>query len=81
MTKEQLRAARALLDWSRDELQKRSLVSHRAIQYFEAGEREMTAANIAALRAVLEKAGVVFLDNGNEGPGVRLKPSRKGKAR
>ena len=33
----------------------------------------MTAPNIAAIRAALEVAGVLIIDENGEGPGVRLR--------
>jgi hypothetical protein len=33
----------------------------------------MTAANAAGVRAALESAGVIFVDENGEGPGVRLR--------
>jgi hypothetical protein len=33
----------------------------------------MTPDNLAAIRAALEAAGVIFIDENGEGPGVRLR--------
>jgi hypothetical protein len=33
----------------------------------------MTAANATTVRTALEKAGVIFVDENGEGPGVRLR--------
>lgn len=71
MTKEQCRAARALLGWSLDELAKQAEIGRNAIHMFEAGNRTPHRATIKSLRFALEQAGVEFLDNG-KGPGVRL---------
>lgn len=73
ITKEQCRAARALLDWSRDDLSGAAQVAHRTISDFERGARQPIAATAQAMRTALETAGVVFVDENGEGPGVRLK--------
>lgn len=69
----QIKAARALLGWSQDDLAKRSAVSQPTIKRLEAeggelGGRPETGAKI---RRTLEKAGIEFLNGG--APGVRLK--------
>ena len=40
---------------------------------FEKEKRIPTANNLAAIRAALEAAGVIFVDENGEGPGVRLR--------
>jgi transcriptional regulator with XRE-family HTH domain len=69
----QSRAARALIGWSREDLAKASNVSLRTIVDFERAAREPHAATLTALRLALEIAGVVFIAENGEGPGVRLK--------
>jgi transcriptional regulator with XRE-family HTH domain len=81
LTSAQIRAARALLRWSAEDLARRSLLSVATVRRAELTEEEtsMTAANDLAVRRALEAAGVIFIDeNGGAGPGVRLsKPQRK----
>jgi hypothetical protein len=36
----------------------------------------MTAANAASVRAALESAGVIFVEENGEGPGVRLRKEK-----
>ncbi|TIN10480.1 MAG: helix-turn-helix transcriptional regulator [Mesorhizobium sp.] len=72
----QTRAARALLNWSQGELSETAGVARATIAEFEGGRRQPIANNIAAIRAALEKSGVIFLDGGqcvDGGPGVRLR--------
>lgn len=78
----QLRAARALLRWSALELAVASEVGVATIRRAEVveGEIPVTNANEAALRRALEAAGVEFIDENGEGPGVRLKKSAKKKS-
>jgi transcriptional regulator with XRE-family HTH domain len=66
----QCRAARALIEWSRDELAGASKVALRTIVDFERGAREPRAATLEALRRALETAGVEFTNG--ERPGVRM---------
>ncbi len=77
----QMRAARALLRWSAEELAGRSSVSMRTIRRAELadGETAMTAANQNAIRQVLESAGVEFIDENGGGAGVRFKKRQSSK--
>jgi transcriptional regulator with XRE-family HTH domain len=77
MTPEQCRAARALLDWSQEDLAQRSRLAARTVRYFEKDMRESRPANLAALQKALERAGVVFIAENGGGPGVRLKRKAK----
>jgi hypothetical protein len=69
----QIRAARALLRWSAEDLARESLLSVATIRRAELSEKEtsMTAANDVAVRRALEAAGVEFIDGNGGGPGVR----------
>ncbi|RWQ16121.1 MAG: transcriptional regulator [Mesorhizobium sp.] len=75
LTPGQCRAARALVDWSREYLAEQSKISHRTIVDFEREARDPRDLTKNALRASLERAGVKFLAEGEAvegGPGVRL---------
>jgi transcriptional regulator with XRE-family HTH domain len=70
----QVKAARALLAWSQGALAEASGVSEPTVARLEAqdgdlGGRVDTGAKILA---ALEAAGVIFLEDNGEGPGVRL---------
>jgi transcriptional regulator with XRE-family HTH domain len=71
----QIRAARALLRWSAEELARQSSVSLRTIRRAELseGRATMTQANNLSLRRALESAGIEFIDENGGGPGVRLR--------
>lgn len=73
----QVRAARGLLAWSQDQLADTSGVPRRTIVRFELGEGEPQRRTLAAIRAALEAAGVVFVDENGGGPGVRLRKERE----
>jgi DNA-binding transcriptional regulator YiaG len=61
MSPEQSRAARGWLGWSQVELARRANVSVGTVRSFEAGQREPMANNIAAMRRVIEAAGIRLL--------------------
>ena len=67
----QRRAARALIDMGQSVLARRAVVSRDTIVDFE--NRTPIANNLVAIRAALEAAGVIFIDENGEGPGVRLR--------
>jgi transcriptional regulator with XRE-family HTH domain len=73
MKRSQLRAARALLEWSQERLAEASGVSLPTIKRLEPGEGPITGRfdTVEKLRRALEVAGVEFT-NGHE-PGVKLK--------
>jgi len=75
LTSAQIRAARALLRWSAEELARETAIGVTTIRRAELtdGETSMTAANDLAVRRALESAGVEFIDENGGGAGVRLK--------
>jgi transcriptional regulator with XRE-family HTH domain len=73
ITPAQSRAARGLLDWSRDQLAQRCEIAKRTIVRFEASEGETRPGTLNAIRAALEAAGVEFVAENGGGAGVRLK--------
>ncbi|WP_376097543.1 helix-turn-helix transcriptional regulator [Roseomonas sp. CCTCC AB2023176] len=75
LTPGQCRAARALLDWTQDELARRAEVSRGTIQGFEGGQHALHRSSAAAMRRALEVGGALLLDaDADGGPGVRLAP-------
>jgi ribosome-binding protein aMBF1 (putative translation factor) len=73
MNASQCRAARALLDWSQEQLAAQSHVSVTTLRNFERGATVPMANNLSAIRAALEAAGVEFIPENGGGPGVRLR--------
>jgi transcriptional regulator with XRE-family HTH domain len=69
----QSRAARALIEWSQEELAANANLSLSTIRDFEKSRRLPHVNNLAAIRRALEDAGVVFIAENGDGPGVRLK--------
>jgi DNA-binding XRE family transcriptional regulator len=73
LTSEQCRAARALLDWTQDDLAAHAEVSRSTVRGFEGGQHGLQRATATAIRRALESGGVIFLDSSADcGPGVRL---------
>jgi hypothetical protein len=72
----QCRAARGLIDMGQAELTRRAVVRRDAIADLENGSRTLSPDNVAAIRAALAAAGVIFIDENGEGPGVRLRKKR-----
>ena len=81
LTSAQIRAARALLRWSAEDLARASTLGVTTIRRAELTEDQtsMTAANDLAVRRALEAAGVEFIDGDGGGPGVRLRHPRRPK--
>lgn len=75
ITGAQLRAGRALVRWRAEDLATEARVGVATVRRAEQndGPVAMTAANEAAIRRALEKAGVIFIEGDGEGPGVRLR--------
>jgi len=77
---EQLRAARALIGWSREDLAKKSGVGAGTIKDFELNGSDPKQGTVQKWRRALEQAGVEFIDPADgKGPGVRLRDLREGK--
>lgn len=79
----QIRAARALLRWSAEDLARASAVGLTTIRRAELTDQQtsLTAANDLAIRRALEKAGVEFIIENGGGPGVRLRDRRPSRFR
>ena len=73
ITPPQSRAARGLLSWSRDQLAEASGVPPRTVADFELGNTAPRQTTVTKLQSALEAAGVIFIDQNGEGPGVRLR--------
>ena len=74
VTSEQIKMARAALSWSVTDLSKNSSVSVRTIHRMEAenGLATATPGNIRLIVSTLEAAGIEFIGEPDNGPGVRL---------
>jgi transcriptional regulator with XRE-family HTH domain len=71
LTPAQCRAARALLNWSQEDLVAHAKIAKKTIADFERGATTPRRQTLAQIAAAFEQAGVEFL-NGNA-PGVRVR--------
>jgi transcriptional regulator with XRE-family HTH domain len=71
----QCRAARALLDWSQDELAENAQVARATVADFERNARTPMRQNLLSIVSTFEAAGVAFIKEtkGGEGVGVRFR--------
>ncbi len=75
ITSEQIRAAKAIIRWSGEDLARAAGVSLSSIRRIEAASGIPKAQNmrtVLAIRAALEAAGVDFIGSPDDRPGVRL---------
>ena len=80
LTIEQVRAARGLLGWSQSDLAKRAGLSLPTVKRVEAGTGPRVSEEARTkLQRTLESAGVVFIDENGDGPGVRLRKRQERK--
>lgn len=71
ITAQQIRAARALLGWTQQQLADKAKISLNAVNRIERGVVDARSSTVDAVRRALEKAGVEFLFQGRGG--VRLR--------
>ncbi len=69
ITPAQCRAARALLDWSQQQLADASKIGNATIRNFEGGKTEPQHATLDVLQRCFEAAGIEFIN----GTGVKLR--------
>jgi len=78
ITPAQSRSARALLDWSREQLAEQSEVALRTIVDFERGAREPRKITLLALKSALERSGIEFINTPEREGVVRLRKTDSG---
>lgn|SRR5262249_22621182 len=80
LTPKQLRAARAMVGWSREDLAEKSGVSAITTKQFENGDTDPRLSTLHKWRRALEAAGVMFIDpnalSAEGGAGVRLRAGK-----
>jgi transcriptional regulator with XRE-family HTH domain len=69
----QIRAARALLGWSQQQLADKAIVSLNAVARLEKGIVDSRVSTVQAVEAALSKAGIEFIARNEKGEGVRLR--------
>jgi DNA-binding XRE family transcriptional regulator len=73
ISKEQCRAGRALLNWSRKELALIADIAERTLVDFERGARNPHTQTLTAIRVAMEENGILFIEENGGGVGVRFK--------
>jgi predicted transcriptional regulator len=78
LTSEQIRGARSMLRLEQTELADRAGVSLETIKRIEKTPGTISAlvGTLDKIRRALESAGVIFVEEDGEGPGVRLKKGK-----
>lgn len=72
ITPRQIRAARALLGWSQQELADRAIISLNALVRLENEKVDPRVSTVTAIETALRKAGIEFLGSDASGEGVRI---------
>ena len=76
MVPAQSRAARGLLGWSQQQLAEAACIGIVTVRQFENNAAQPRGATLDVMRRAFEAAGVVFVEENGEGPGVRLRKER-----
>jgi transcriptional regulator with XRE-family HTH domain len=77
----QCRAARALIDWSQQDLANHAAVGVVTVHQLESGLSQPRRATLDVIQRAFEAAGVEFIDENGGGPGVRLRKQSPEKSR
>ena len=70
----QVKMARAALGWGVRDLASKASVSANTVSRFENGS-DAYGDTLTKIQRALEQAGIIFIDENDEGPGVRLRKS------
>lgn len=73
VTARQIRAARALLGWSQQQLADKAIVSLNAVTRLEKSRVDSRISTVVAVEKALLKAGIDFIPADTRGEGVRLR--------
>jgi predicted transcriptional regulator len=72
ITPRQIRAARALLDWSQQDLADKAIISLNAMARLERGTVDPRMSTLSAVEKALMRGGIEFITADLKGEGVRL---------
>lgn len=77
VTVNQIRAARAALNWTATRLSQEAGVGLRTVLRIEAGSGlpQTTTGTLSKIQFALEAAGIEFIGSPDDGPGIRLRPA------
>ena len=76
ITGSQIRAARALLGWSQQDLADKAVLSETAVLKLETERADTRTSTIVKVRKSLEDAGIEFINRPDGASGVVLRPSK-----
>ena len=76
ITRAQIKAARQLLGWTLVRLAARADASELAVRRYENGRGIGGRIDLTSIREMREAAGVEFIAENGEGPGVRLRKAK-----
>ena len=71
ITPGQCRGARAVLEWSQEQLATEAGVNRMTIADFEQGKRSPLRNNLVMIRQAFEQQGITFIDENGGPPGLR----------
>lgn len=77
ITGSQIRAARALLGWSQQDLADKAVLSETAVLKLETERADTRTSTVLKVRKALEDAGIEFIERPDGALGVLLRPSGK----
>jgi predicted transcriptional regulator len=77
ITPREVRAARAFLGWTRQQLADRAIVSLNSVIRFEEGAVDSRTSTVNAIRRALERVGIEFLSIQGPDQGIRFRSRRK----
>jgi transcriptional regulator with XRE-family HTH domain len=72
----QLKEARRLLGWTLSTVGGKSDLSTSTLSFFETDRRRPSALDVSKIRKAFEAAGVDFIAENGDGPGVRLRKEK-----
>lgn len=80
MTSAQIRAGRAALGWTAQQLADAAGIASRTVLRVEsnAGVPQTTTGTLAKIQAALEAAGIEFIGTPDDGPGIRIRSTPDG---
>ena len=76
VTPREVRAARAFLGWTRQQLADRAVVALNTVIRLEQGVVDSRSSTLEAVRRALEAAGIEFLSLREESEGIRVRRAR-----
>jgi len=76
ITGSQIRAARALLGWSQQDLADKAVLSETAVLKLETERADTRTSTIVKVRKALEDAGIEFIDRPDGASGVVLRSGK-----